>query len=238
MMVLLLTLTTTPKKEGEGMVCCVSVPGSRVVHLVDECDAGHTAAPGLPPHSQRLGLQSVPHLTCRSKVNMAHLHCRASDLHTCRAIQQGNGSVQHSQRALHLKGEVCMAGSVHQVERAASPAQGDGCRGDGDPPLPLWGQVVHHSAAAVHVCGGGTGSVALTSSTCCSEQLTANSGGEACAVQHALCGGGLAGVDVSHDADVVGQPRAGGDTLSVERENKAWSHSLRSASLLSRPAPT
>ncbi len=68
------------------MVCTGEVEvGAQLVHLVDEADARHVVLVGLAPHL--LGLR----------------------LDTLLAVEDGNGAVEHAQRALHLDGEVDVA---------------------------------------------------------------------------------------------------------------------------------
>ena len=68
------------------------------VHLVDERDAGHAVLVGLAPDGLGLGLD-------------------AGD-----AAEHGDGAVEHAQRALHLGGEVDVAGSVDDVDADFLPS--------------------------------------------------------------------------------------------------------------------
>src|SRR5690606_16976217 len=65
--------------------------GAHTVHLVDERNAGHAVAVGLPP--DRLGL----------------------GLHTRHAAKHGHRAVEHAEAALHLDGEVHVPGRVNDV---------------------------------------------------------------------------------------------------------------------------
>ena len=85
-------------------------------------------------------------------------------------------------RALHLDGEVDVAGGVDDVDAGAVPLAGGGGAGDGDAPLLLLGHPVH----------GGGALVDLT-------DLVVDAGVE----EDALGRGGLARVDVGHDPDVA-----------------------------------
>src|SRR6185312_9039972 len=62
------------------------------IHLVHEGDARHAVAVHLPPHRLRLRL---------------HARYRA---------EQRDGRIEHAQRALHLDGEVDVAGRVDDVD--------------------------------------------------------------------------------------------------------------------------
>ena len=62
------------------------------VHLVDEADARDVVTVGLAPHGLGLGL------------------------HARHRVEHGDGAVQHAQAALHLDGEVDVAGGVDDVD--------------------------------------------------------------------------------------------------------------------------
>ena len=101
--------------------------------------------------------------------------------HTALGAQNGHGAVQNTQRTLHLNGEVHVARGVNDVQPAALPEAG-GCSGsDGDAALLLLCHPVH----------GGGAVVGLT-------DLVVLAGVE----QDTLGGGGFAGIDVCHDAEV------------------------------------
>src|SRR6266478_2355817 len=98
-------------------------------------------------------------------------------------VQDGDGAVEDPQRALDLHGEVDVAGRIDDVD-AAVPPEGGGRGGrDGDPALLLLHHPVHGGGALVHLA-----------------DLVRSAG----VVEHPFRGGGLAGIDVSHDADVPG----------------------------------
>jgi len=139
--------------------------GAGAVHFVDERHARHAVFVGLPPHRLRLRLDAAD---------------RAEHRHR---------AVQHAQRALHLDGEVNMAGGVDDVDavlrvlaRHAGPEAGGGGGGDGDAALLFLLHPVHDRVAVVHFA-----------------HLVRQAGVE----EDALGGRGLAGVDVRHDADVA-----------------------------------
>ena len=67
--------------------------GADAVHLVDVGDARDAVLVGLAPHGLGLRLD-------------------AGD-----RVEQGDGAVEHAQRALHLDGEVDVAGRVDDVDR-------------------------------------------------------------------------------------------------------------------------
>ena len=96
--------------------------------------------------------------------------------------EQGDGPVEHPQGTLHLHGEVHVPGRVYDVDAMIVPFAGRSRRRDGDAPLLLLGHPVHHRGAVVHL---------------------ADLVGAARVVEDPLGGGGLAGIDVSHDADVA-----------------------------------
>ena len=95
------------------------------VHLVDEADARHVVAVGLPP--DRLGLR-----------------LDAGD-----AVEHGDGAVEHAQRALHLDGEVDVARGVDDVDGVVVPLAGGRGGRDGDAALLLLLHPVHRGRALV-----------------------------------------------------------------------------------------
>ena len=175
------------------------------VHLVDEGDLGHAKALRLPP--DRLGLR----------------------FHTGHAAEHAHRTVQHAQGALHLDGEVHMAGRVDEVDGVLVPLAGGAGRHDGDAALLLLGHVVH---------GGGTvmdfpQAVDL-----------------AAVVEHALRERGLARVDVGDDADIAdvfhgslvnvwaGRSRQDGESMrfpAVARKRRGWWRRWRRDHRLSCP---
>ncbi|MNM77827.1 hypothetical protein D3C81_896970 [compost metagenome] len=142
--------------------------GALAVHLVDVGQARHVVLVGLAP--DRLGLWLDP-------VSAAeHHHC----------------AIEHAQRALHLDGEVDVAGGVDDVEAVlvgellgrALPESSGRRRGDGDAALLLLGHPVHGRGTIVHFA-----------------HLVVDPGVE----QDPLGGRGLAGVHVGDDADIAVQ---------------------------------
>ena len=134
---------------------------SGAVHLVDVADARHAVLGGLTPHGHRLRLD------------------------TGHTVEDGDGTVEHTQGTLHLDGEVHVSGGVDDVDLGVVPEGGGGSRRDGDTTLLLLLHPVH----------GGVALVGLT-----------NLVGLAGVVQDALGRGGLTGIDVCHDADVADVP--------------------------------
>ena len=99
--------------------------GAGAVALVDEGDARHLVALHLAVDGDRLRL------------------------HAGHRAQHQHGAVEHPQRALHLDGEVDVAGGVDDVDVVALPLHIGGGGGDGDAALPLQLHVVHGRADAV-----------------------------------------------------------------------------------------
>ena len=111
-------------------------------------------------------------------------------LYTALGAHDGHGAVQHAQRALHLHGEVHVTWGVDDVDPGlgelvlgALPVAGGGGGGDGDAAFLLLGHPVHGSGALVGLA-----------------DLIVDASVE----QDPLGGGGLACVNVGHDADVSG----------------------------------
>ena len=132
--------------------------GADAVHLVDVGDARDVVLVGLAP--DRLGLR----------------------LDTGNGVEQGDGAVEHAQRALDLDREVDVARRVDDVDAVALPLTRGGSGGDGDAALLLLLHPVHHGRALVHL---------------------ADLVGPAGVVEDALGRRRLAGVDVRHDPDVA-----------------------------------
>jgi len=134
---------------------------AHAVHLVDEDDARHAVAVGLTPYRFGLGLDA------------AH------------RVEQGDGAVEHPERALHLHREVHVPRGVDDVDAVliatARPEAGGGGGGDRDPPLLLLLHPVHRGRPLVHLA-----------------QLV----GAARVVEDPLGSRRLPGIDVGHDADV------------------------------------
>ena len=133
--------------------------GPDAVHLVDVGDARDVVLVGLAPDGLGLGLD-------------------AGD-----RVEQRDRAVEHAQRALHLDGEVDVAGGVDDVDPVALPLCGGGGRGDRDAPLLLLLHPVHDGRALVDL---------------------ADLVGAPGVVEDALGRRRLAGVDVRHDPDVAG----------------------------------
>jgi len=131
---------------------------AELVHLVDEADARDVVLVRLAPHRLGLGLD------------------------TLLAVEDGNGTVEHAKRALHLDGEVDVTRGVDDVDLVALPVAGRRGGGDRDPALLLLLHPVHGRGAVVRLA-----------------HLVVDPGVEEDPLGH----GGLAGVDVRHDADVA-----------------------------------
>ena len=99
--------------------------GAGSIHLVDEGDARHAVAVGLPPDG--LGLRFD-----------------ARD-----GVEHGHGAVQHAERAFDLHGEVDVSGRIDDVDPMALPLARGGGRGDRDPALALLRHPVHHGGPLV-----------------------------------------------------------------------------------------
>ena len=130
------------------------------VHLVDERDPRDAVPVRLPP--DRLGL----------------------GLHAGDATEHADRTIEHTQRTLHLRGEVHVPGCVDQADLVVLPRAG-GRRGrDRDAALPLLVEVVHRGFAIVDLT-----------------RLVTAARDE----QDPLADRGLARVDVGDDSDVAGQ---------------------------------
>jgi len=132
--------------------------GADAVELVDEADARHLILVGLPPDGLGLWLDAG------------------------NAVEDHHAAIEHTQAALHLGGEVHMAGRVDHVDLVIAPESSDGGGHDGDAPL----------AFLLHVVGGGSAVMNLTHAM-----------HPAGVVQHPFGGGGFARVDVRDDADIA-----------------------------------
>ena len=117
-------------------------------------------------------------------------HSLRLGLHAALGAHDGNRAVQHTQGTLHLHGEVHVTRGIDDVQTGlgelvlgALPVAGGSGGGDGDTTLLLLRHPVH---------GGGT-LVGLA-------DLVVHAG----VVQNTLGSGGLARIDVGHDADVTG----------------------------------
>ena len=112
-------------------------------------------------------------------------------LHAGNGVEHGHGAVEHAQGTLHLGREVHVAGGVDDLEAVllaagsaagVLPKAGGGGSGDGHAALLLLDHPVHGSGAVVHL---------------------ADLVGLARVVEDALGRGGLACIDVGHDADIA-----------------------------------
>ena len=97
-------------------------------------------------------------------------------------VEDDDSAVEHAQAAFNLGGEIDVAGGVDQVDAAVAPVEGDGGGVDRDAALLLLDVEVGDGGAVVDV---------------------AHLVDRAAVVEHALGGGGLAGVDVRGDADIA-----------------------------------
>jgi len=113
-------------------------------------------------------------------------HGLALGLYSADSAEGGDSAIQHAKRTLHLDGEVHMPRSVNQVNLVLAtvivPERGRCSAGDGDSPLLL---LLH----PVHGCG--------------TLMNLSHLMGQARVVQDTLRCGGLAGINVRHDADVA-----------------------------------
>ena len=132
--------------------------GAELVHLVDEADARHVVLVGLAPDGLGLGLDALL------------------------AVEDGDGAVEHAERALHLDREVDVSGGVDDVDLVLVPEAGHGGRRDRDAALLLLLHPVGRRGAVVGLA-----------------DLVVDARVE----QDALGRRGLAGIDVRHDADVA-----------------------------------
>ena len=91
-------------------------------------------------------------------------------------------AVKHAQAALDLNREIDVPRRVDDIDAVVAPEAGGRRRRDRDAALLLLHHPVHRRGAFVHLA-----------------DLVVDTGVE----EHALCGGGLAGIDVGHDADIA-----------------------------------
>ena len=130
---------------------------TRLVDLVDEANARHAVLIGLAPYRLRLRLDAM------------------------NGIEHRAGAVEDAQRALHLGGEVHVAGRIDNVDPNVFPEAGGRCRRDGDAALLLLRHPIHRRSSFVDL---------------------ANAVRASRIKQDALRGRGLTGIDVRHDADI------------------------------------
>ena len=136
------------------------------VELVDEAHPRHAVPVGLTPDG--LGLR----------------------LDACDTVEDGDGTVEDAQRALHLDREVDVARGVDDVDGVVFPRAGRGGGRDRDAALLLLLHPVHRGRALVDLT-----------------DLVVDAGVE----EDPLGRRRLAGIDVSHDADVADSAEVGGD---------------------------
>ncbi len=108
------------------------------------------------------------------------------------AVEHGDGTVEHAERTLHLDGEVDVTGGVDDVDLVLVPEARGRSRRDRDATLLLLRHPVHRGCTIVHLT-----------------DLVGDAGVE----QDALGGRCLAGIDVSHDADVADLVQVGEHVL-------------------------
>src|SRR5215469_1919728 len=131
--------------------------GAHLIHLVNEADTRDPIFIGLPPYGLRLRLDAM------------------------HSVEYSAGAVQNAQGALHLGGEVYVAGCIDDVDADVAPEACGSGRRDGDTALLLLLHPVHRGGAFVHF---------------------ADTVRDARIKKDALSRSGLAGIDVGHDADV------------------------------------
>ena len=98
---------------------------AHAVHLVHEGDAGHAVTVCLPPDGLRLGLD------------------------TGHGVEDGDGAVEHTQRALHFHRKVHVPGRIDNVHAKVAPERRRGRRRDGDSAFLLLDHPVHDRGALV-----------------------------------------------------------------------------------------
>ena len=204
----------------------LAAPGQRA-HLdqVDDSDEVVLRADGQLDR-QRLGAEPVldgPHGEVEVRAELVHLVDEADardvvlgglppDLLGLRldpflAVEDRDRAVEHPQVALHLDGEVDVPGGVDDVDLVVFPEAGRRGGRDRDAALLLLLHPVHRGGAVVHLT-----------------DLVVDPG----VVQDPLGGGGLAGVDVRHDADVA-DPRQVRQHVRVPRSALSRVGARRSA---------
>ena len=132
--------------------------GAGAVHFVDKDHAWHLVAVRLTPDRFRLGLD------------------------TAHGAEHGNDPIQNPHGALHLNGEVHVAGGVDDIDAVVSPTGGDGGGSDGDAPLLLLGHPIRCGSSVVDL-----------------SQFVNHTGIK----QDPLRGGRLAGINVGGNANVA-----------------------------------
>src|SRR5207247_11311103 len=140
-------------------------------------------------------------------------------LDAAHAAEDGDRAVEHAEAPLDLDGEVDVPGRVDDVHAVLAPEAGGRGRGDGDPAFLLLHHPVHHRGALVHLA-----------------DLVA----DARVVEDALGRGGLAGIDVRHDADVarlLESNRAGHDARAGRTAyQRQWAKALLASAIRCVPS--
>ena len=108
-------------------------------------------------------------------------HCLTLWFNSSNAIKNSHGTIQDPKRSFHLQGEIHVARCVDNVDSVFIPEGRGGRTGDGDASLLFLLHPIHGGLSLMHL----------------SDFLFA-----ARVVQDALSRGGLARIDVSHDANV------------------------------------
>ena len=134
---------------------------AELIHLVDEADTRNAVLVSLTPHG--FGLR----------------------LHAFLAVEHGNGTIEHTQGALHLGREVHVARGIDDVDLElvlgvvglTAPEAGGSSGLDGDTTFLLLRHEVHGGGAVVGLAD--------------------------LVEQNTLGSGGLAGINVGHDADIA-----------------------------------
>src|SRR4029077_14027530 len=134
--------------------------GAHLVNLVDETDTRHAVFVRLTPDFFRLRLHAVD------------------------CVEDGYRAIEHAQGALHLGGEIHVAGGVNNIDPNVAPGAGGGGGGNGNAALLLLLHPVHGGCAFVDL----SDAVRLS-----------------CIEKDALRRSGLTGIDVGHDAYVSAQ---------------------------------
>src|SRR5580658_1335160 len=96
--------------------------------------------------------------------------------------EHGDRAVEHAERALDFNREIDVSGRVDDIDAVVAPEAGSRRRRDRDAALLLLHHPVHRRGAFVHLAN-----------------FVIDTGVE----EHALSSGGLAGIDVGHDADIA-----------------------------------
>ena len=101
--------------------------GSDPVHLVDEGDARHAVAVGLPPDGLRLGLDPAD------------------------STKNSHRAVKDAEAAFDFRRKIHMSRSIDDIDAMVPPAAGRCRRGDRDPPLLFLSHPVHRRRPLMHL---------------------------------------------------------------------------------------